>query len=278
MPASQSPPPSTIMDAGPRPSQRYLERSEVTAVRFDDTKFPLLVILDLNGCLVVRRGAEIELRGHVKAFLEYLLQEHYVMIWSSATATNVQRMVNALLTQEQQANLVAVWHRGHFDLTMEQYNSKIQLYKEIDCVWNGDHIQQQYPYTGLHPWAYWNFYNTVLIDDSYEKAKYQPNNHIHVPELLHSEDPNKPFLPLVEGTTVLSQVAGYLDWLKHSCNVANSIKNEPFQLNNGYNLNWQEFWTNLGKFVFVWDSDEVSGDDEVCDSDEDMEDRPPSDD
>ncbi|KAE9976823.1 hypothetical protein BLS_001828 [Venturia inaequalis] len=245
------------MNGGPWPSQRYLEQSEIAALRFENTKFPLLVILDLNGCLVVRQGLVTELREHVKPFLEYLLQEHYVMIWSSAVATNVQRMVNKLLTPEQQTKLVAVWSRGHFNLTPEQYTSKTQVYKQLSGVWGSASIQEQHPFAGLYPWANWNHHNTVLIDDSEEKAKYEPYNHICIPEFFQSETPDKPILPLNAGTTVLSQVAGYLEWLKHSCNVSNSIMNEPFVLNDQYNLNWQEFWADRGRMDFVWDEAEA---------------------
>ncbi|QDS76724.1 hypothetical protein FKW77_001100 [Venturia effusa] len=221
------------MKAVPQPSQQYLAASNVTALRFD-IKLPLLVILDLNGCLVVRKGAGIEPRENVKQFLHYLLHEHWVMVWSSAMSSNVQRILNTLLTKEEQAKLVAVWDRSHFDLTKEQYDSKIQLYKELSRVWESDYIQAKHPYAAIHPWAYWNFYNTVLIDDTHEKAKSEPFNHLHIPQLLPLKE-----VSLQPGTTVLGQVAEYLDALRHSGNVANSIKNEPFKLNDHYNLDWK---------------------------------------
>ncbi|TID19943.1 HAD-like protein [Venturia nashicola] len=264
MSASHSSSSSTITTittiTGPRPSKRYLEQSEIAALRFENTKFPLLVVLDLNGCLVVRQGPVIELREHVKPFLEYLLEEHYVMFWSSATTASVKRMVDKLLTPEQQTRVVAIWNRSHFNLTPEQYNSKIQLYKKLSGVWESEYIQQQHPFAGLHPWAQWNHHNTILIDDSEEKARHEPYNHICIPELFRTEDPNKPHLPLNPGTTVLSQVAGYLDWLKHSCNVTNSIKKEEFVLNDQYNLNWQEFWAERGRMEFEWDEAEAMED------------------
>lgn len=268
MSASQQPPSSAIMNAGPRPSNEYLAQSNINAKRIPE-KLPLLVILDLNGCLVARKGSDIELRDDVKPFLQYLLHEHWVMIWSSATATSVQRMIDKLFTTvEEQARLVAIWDRSHFDLTVEQYHSNPQVYKRLTRVWGSDYIQQTHPLAAVekrHRWAYWNFYNTVLIDDSFEKAAYEPYNHVRVPEMLHSKEPMKFAVPVLpQDTTVLSQVAGYLDQLKHSCNVANSIKNEPFKLDDGYNLNWREFWELRSVVDFVEEEDE------------DMEDRPPN--
>lgn len=130
------------MSAGPRPSNEYLAQSNINAER-TPVKLPLLVILDLNGCLVARKGSDIELCDDVKPFLQYLLHEHWVMIWSSATATSVQCMIDKLFTTvEEQARLVAIWDKSHLDLTVEQYHSKPQVYKRLSRVWGSKYIQR----------------------------------------------------------------------------------------------------------------------------------------
>ncbi|KAJ1916538.1 hypothetical protein IWQ60_008069 [Tieghemiomyces parasiticus] len=54
-------------------------------------------------------------RPFVKEFLTYLLENFYVLIWSSAQKHNVDRMIGRLLG-EHQRHLVGRWHRDYCDL------------------------------------------------------------------------------------------------------------------------------------------------------------------
>ena len=55
----------------------------------------LLVILDLNGTLLLRKPtnkARFHKRRGLKDFLRYLLKNHHVAVWSSARPENVRNM------------------------------------------------------------------------------------------------------------------------------------------------------------------------------------------
>lgn len=99
------------------------------------------------------------------------------MIYSSARPENVEAMVDALVSKKRAKDLAAIWGRDKLELTPEQYNEKLQVYKKLDKVWEDDRIQATCP--GKQRW---NQTNTVLVDDSHLKALSQPHNLIQVTE------------------------------------------------------------------------------------------------
>lgn len=164
----------------PTATDLYLAQARLPVIRCAAPK-KLLVVLDLNGTLLVRpnrtkpRGFNI--RPGVHQLLDYLFDHHLVMIYSSARPENVEAMVDALVSKKRAKDLAAIWGRDKLELTPEQYNEKLQVYKKLDKVWEDDRIQATCP--GKQRW---NQTNTVLVDDSHLKALSQPHNLIQVTE------------------------------------------------------------------------------------------------
>lgn len=179
-----------------------------------DSPRPLLVVLDLNGTLLCRkgRGSNFAARPRVNEFLEYLLSRHIVMVWSSARRVNVDNMCKKLFSREQMDQLVGVWARDKLNLTPEQYNERVQVYKQLSWIWRDPTIN------GKRPWSQ---ADTVLIDDSAEKAASEPHNVIEIEEFENRKDQLE--------TDVLGQVIQYLDELSHQQDVSAYMRAHPFK-------------------------------------------------
>lgn len=154
--------------------------AQPTALR--DTAQKLLVILDLNGTLLVRPNrkadpTKIKIRPGVTQLLDYLFNNHVVMVYSSARPENVTAMVNNLIHPKQRKQMAAIWARDKLDLTKQQYNNKVQVYKKLEKIWADKNVQGT-----AEPGMRWNQSNTVLVDDSHLKGLAQPHNLLQVPE------------------------------------------------------------------------------------------------
>ncbi|EME47362.1 hypothetical protein DOTSEDRAFT_69332 [Dothistroma septosporum NZE10] len=183
------------------------------------SSFPrrLLVILDLNGTLLFRKkhggSNKFVARPHVHDFLDYLFNNHSVMVWSSARPENVTKMCSDLFTPKQKYELVAIWARDKLQLPSHAYWQKVQVYKQLTWVWNDNSIQ-----VGIESWGQ---YNTVLIDDSTEKAASEPHNLIQIDEFEGKEEQMQ--------DNVLGQVEQYLDTLRWQENVSAYVRTHPFK-------------------------------------------------
>jgi hypothetical protein len=155
------------------------------------------------------------------------------MIWSSARPQNVSAMCEKLLTPDQRSRVVAVWGRDTFGLTPEDYSSRVQCYKRLTKVWADPVVQATYPPeyddAGIRrdpsssleeQWkpGSWNQGNTVLIDDSREKARSEPHNAVEIHEF--SGDPRDDVLP---------RVHDYLNELTCQADVSTYIRVNPFK-------------------------------------------------
>lgn len=208
----------------PMPNVNYLlQASQPPRLRSNES-MPLLIILDLNGTLVHRNRTTttIKLRPHVREFMAHILNNHYVMIWSSAREENVNRMVSHILKPADRHRLVAEWNRSHLGLNEAQMNQKVQVYKQLSWVWNSPSAYTKYPA------CRWNQSNTVLIDDTILKASAEPCNLVEVPEWKGE----------VERNNALGQVIAYLDWLSWHENVSCAIKSKPFKIDTEWRWNW----------------------------------------
>lgn len=56
-----------------------------------------LVVLDLNGVLVDKKGHRIHVRPGAKNFIEHLAKKYTVCVWSAAMTHNIQRILNKIL-------------------------------------------------------------------------------------------------------------------------------------------------------------------------------------
>ncbi|KAF2168066.1 hypothetical protein M409DRAFT_21513 [Zasmidium cellare ATCC 36951] len=203
----------------PTPTSTYLHYATQPPQTMDFSR-PLLVILDLNGTLLYRKtfggSNAFTPRPHVYDFLDYLFNNHTVMVWSSSKPENVARMCSDLFTSEQRSKLAAVWARDKLRIPANAYNQKVQVYKQLSWVWNDAEIQASNPVSG----GVWTQANTVLIDDSIEKSVSEPHNLIELEEFEAK--------PTQMETNVLDSVARYLDDLRSQRDVSAYMRLCPF--------------------------------------------------
>lgn len=227
----------------PLPLNSYLEQAAKEPL---DLQFmqPLLIILDLNGTLLYRRRKafppKFTRRPALNYFLERLTSRHEVMVWSSSRQDTVDAICNQIFSPVQREKLVARWSRDHLDLTKEQFNNKVQVYKVLEKVWADANIQARFPtkktksgkaafnalrYTpGLDQQKEmtgflnkrWDQSNTVLIDDSTLKAAANPYNIIEVPEFTN--------VPNENDTTVLKELLLKIRVLAKSNDVSRRLR------------------------------------------------------
>ncbi|KAF2128727.1 HAD-like protein [Dothidotthia symphoricarpi CBS 119687] len=213
----------------PPPTPLYLSQAAEEPSTLD-TPGQMLVILDLNGTLIYRpnRNAKSMIaRPFLKPFLRYLFSNFHVMVWSSARPHNVDSLVTQCLDTELRSMLVAIWARDSFSLSEHHYNMNVQVYKNLDLVWNSI-IQQKHPYYAVG--QRFGQHNTVLIDDSSLKANAQPHNLLEVPEFKADLQDVK--------QDVLREVAGYLEFLRTQADVSKFISKDPFK----FDGRWQYAW------------------------------------
>ena len=171
--------------AAPTPTKDYKRDADFEPViRSKPQK--LLVVLDLNGTLLVRpnkrKPQNIIVRPGVPALLDYLFRNHVVMIYSSTKPQNCAAIIEKFFLPDQRALLAAVWARDRLGLTQVQYDSKVQVYKKLEPIWQDQRIQSR-----AEPGRSWDHSNTVLVDDSQLKALAQPHNLLQIPEFLNNE-------------------------------------------------------------------------------------------
>lgn len=190
----------------------------------------ILVILDLNGVLVYRRPRSKT--GHVPRldlgpFLDYLFANHHVMIWSSGMPANVRNICERVFTPEQLNALIDIWGRDTLRLTSKQMAQNVQVYKQLSWVFSDPLLQRK---AGLgnamcsQAVGTYDQSNTVLIDDTAEKALAEPWNLLRVDE----------FMGNVEGAHgekgVLMQVVEYLEGLRWASDVSAYMHQNPFKM------------------------------------------------
>ncbi|KAI4720349.1 HAD-like protein [Aureobasidium sp. EXF-10727] len=199
----------------PTPSLPYLMNSLVTSPKLDHPK-SLLVVLDLNGVLAFRkkRSKAFKPRPFVGTFLDYLFANHHVMIWSSGMPENVERVMGHMLSEERQQNLVAMWSRDKLRLPDHLFSAKVQVYKQLSWIWEDPTLQMSAPLGG------WSQRDTVLVDDSIDKAAAEPHNLVEVDEYTGT--------PAQDQNTTLLEVIDYLERIRWYENVSAEIRAAPF--------------------------------------------------
>jgi hypothetical protein len=199
----------------PVPDKAYMKTASKVPRRRNSPR-PLLIILDLNGTLILRKHKRLPpsfARRHGLAeFLEELMRKHSVMVWSSSKPQTVNAICERLFPGDKANTLVAQWGRDKFGLTSVQYNSKLQVYKELHKVWNDRKIQCAYPgndptATKFSPGHRWDQSNTILIDDSKLKALSEPYNILEIPEFTNDLS--------IDESTLFKKVLARLDYLSY---------------------------------------------------------------
>lgn len=217
--------PSKASGGVPDPTPLYMARASFLPKRRPEPG-PLLVVIDLNGTVVHRpdrrKPHNFLRRPHADRFVSYCVETFWVVIWSSARPDNVNRMVETLVSPGQLENVVAVWGRDRFGLTHEDYNARTQCYKRLTTLWNDPVVRNSFPadrrgYEG----KCWDQGNTVLIDDSVEKARSEPHNAVTIPEFTGDLD---------ETPDILPKVHDYLNELCFQEDVSTYVRANPFKM------------------------------------------------
>ncbi|OTA92630.1 hypothetical protein M434DRAFT_59528, partial [Hypoxylon sp. CO27-5] len=213
--------PSAASGGIPNPTPQYLAHASLPPFVLPQER-QILVVIDLNGTLLYRpdhlRPTYFVERPHAYSFLNYCIETFKVVIWSSAKSQNVMKMCKQLLDPKQLRKIVAVWGRESFGLSPIDFKQRVQCYKRLSLLWMDEQI------AATHPEAYkgkrWSQADTVLIDDSVEKARSEPYNLIHIPTYEGDKEKDGEILP---------QVHDYINELARTADISTFIRSRPFQ-------------------------------------------------
>ncbi|KAF1731011.1 putative FCP1 y domain-containing protein [Beauveria bassiana] len=223
--------PSAASGGVPEPTAAYLRCANLAPSRLSSPR-RILIVMDLNGTLLhrpnKRRPSHFTARPHARIFMDYLLSTFSVAVWSSARPHNVQAMVASLLTPAQRQRCLVVWGRERMGLSSADYDARVQCYKRLARVWGDRAVMAAHPDArGGGRGGRWDQSNTVLVDDSAEKARSEPHNLLCIPEYLGPE---------AESPHVLPQVHDYINELAWQADISQYIRENPFKLDANYTL------------------------------------------
>ncbi|KAG6906183.1 hypothetical protein DXG01_015364 [Tephrocybe rancida] len=255
----------------PEPSEEYLAATLLPPHKKVNTSRKLLV-LDLNGVLLVRSpfgtqentGRLIWPRPYMQTFRNYLFHPDTkdwldTMVWSSAQKANVNKMVKFCFGEEK-TELATVWARDKMGLTYTQFSmcflgpgytlaltgwfadQDSRTFKDLGVIWK--ELGRHHPHS---------LCTTLLMDDSYDKARLQPYNHIVVPEydmVTRKRDVTVLERTQKEGETyddLLVCVIGILDKVKSEDNVACWVRQGELSLGKylGAEAGVEPWWADL---------------------------------
>lgn len=214
--------PSAESGGVPDPTPAYLRRASLPPFTLPHHR-KILVVIDLNGTVLYRPNRRhnptgfVE-RAHARAFLRYCIETFLVVIWSSATPRNVHRMCEQLLSSEQRDRVVAIWGRDRFGLAPKDYEDRVVCYKRLTTLWADPAVQASHPEAAQGKG--WDQSNTLLIDDTIEKARAEPYNLVEVPEFAGETD---------ERGDVLAQVHDYINTCALQTDISAYIRTHPFR-------------------------------------------------
>jgi len=211
--------PSKASGGIPNATTEYIRLCSIPPQPLEEPK-NLLVVIDLNGTLLYRPSrmdpTRFVMRPNAQLFLKYCLETFTVVIWSSAKPENVRAMCDTIFTPEFKNKAVAIWARDKFGLSRDDYNKRTQCYKRLTKLWGNSTIQASHPNYNMS--GRWDHTNTVLIDDSIEKARSEPHNLIEVPEWSGDQYDQ-----------VLPQVHDYLNYLSIHSSVGSCLRARPWK-------------------------------------------------
>lgn len=225
--------PGATQRTAPAPHAIYLSLASSPPMRLLIPQ-RLLIVLDLNGTLLFREvgSTGYKPRPFLVKFLDYCIENHVILIWSSAKPHNVDAVCKRLFTREQHQKLFGIWARDTLGLTPTQYDSKTQVYKQLDRIWADPTYAFNHPL--VQQGFIWSQKNTLLVDDSILKASAQPYNHIEIPEFLKNSKEAK----AKNGKDVLGQVTAYLEEARMWENVSSFVRETRFEIGGGWSWDW----------------------------------------
>lgn len=215
--------PSEASGGVPNPTDEYLDQAELRWTKLEKAQ-PLLIISDLNGTMLFREDKlnqpkKFVPRPHALTFINYMMNNFWFGFWSSARPQNVNGMVDQLVHADRKKELVTAWNRSHFGLSEEDYAKRTMCYKRLSLLWNDPEVAKTHP--DYANGGRWSQTNTVLIDDTYEKARSEPHNLIQVPEFRNERN--------IEDLALM-QVHDYINWLSFQSDVSACMRLKPFRL------------------------------------------------
>ncbi|KAI1735090.1 HAD-like domain-containing protein [Xylaria scruposa] len=220
--------PSPESGGVPDPTPEYLEVASHPPFLLPQPR-NILVVVDLNGTLLHRPNRHSPTRfverPYARSFLSYCINTFTVVVWSSARYQNVSNMCKQLLTPEDSAKVVAVWSRDNFGLSKGDFDQRVQCYKRLTALWNDPVVAASHPMA--ESGEKWSQLNTVLVDDSIEKARSEPFNLVQIPDF--QGDAKEPGF-------VLPQVHDYLNKCSQQANISAYMKGQPFKIQPQFTL------------------------------------------
>lgn len=143
----------------------------------------------VNACFLLERASAASRTN--QPLLDYCIKYQATAIWSSAHRKIFDLMVKHLFKPHQIPQLAAIWSREDSRLG-EFFNEKMQVYKHLRWLWD-DPTMQASAYRSRNPdtpgtelsdpgSGTWDQTNTVLVDNSLEKADSEPYNLVQVEE------------------------------------------------------------------------------------------------
>ncbi|KAG0197687.1 hypothetical protein BGX28_008798 [Mortierella sp. GBA30] len=149
------------------------------------------------------------------------------MVWSSARAESVRAMLNAGLSKKAIQKLDRIWDRSHFNLHDVDYSRKVLTLKDLEFVWEEIEAEranatEKELSSGQKYDTCFDQTNTVLIDDSEEKAQLQPHNCIVLKtfdEALARDGTDNELLNVIE----------YMRVLQYQRNVSAFVRSLPYR-------------------------------------------------
>ncbi|XXG99942.1 Factor arrest protein 11 [Hypoxylon texense] len=222
--------PSAESGGVPDPTPAYLAAASLPPFTLPHHR-KILVVIDLNGTVLYRPNQRrdptrfVE-RAHARTFLRYCVETFLVVIWSSAKPQNVARMCDQLLAPDERARVVAVWGRDRFGLSAGDYGQRVVCYKRLARLWADPAVRASHPDFAAGG-KVWDQSNTVLIDDTLEKARSEPYNLVEVPEFAGETD---------ERGHVLAQVHDYINTCAAQTDVSAYIRTHPFRADPDFDL------------------------------------------
>lgn len=215
--------PSKESGGVPNPTPAYLKRASQEPVAVEEPR-PLLIVIDLNGTLLYRpdkhKPTKYQTRPLASQFIRKCIEKYRVVIWSSTRDENVRIICQKLLSPDLLSRVVAIWGRTKFGLSPSDFKKRTMCYKRLTKLWADPRVAQSYP-AGAEGEHGWDQSNTILIDDTPEKARAEPYNAIIVPEYTGEQN---------EQPRVLECVEQYLETLRYQADVSAYMRVNPFAL------------------------------------------------
>jgi hypothetical protein len=159
-----------------------------------EENYDKLLCLDLNGLLVAKIDKSqprppnsikigrywIVFRPGYENFLSKMYSRYKVAFFTSTSQENGSKIINSLLNEEQDQNTAFTWYRDHTHFDPKPYNDPYAVVKKLDDIWTNPVVNEH---------RQWSEENTLLIDDEYKKARFNPEDNVLIVKTFNG-DPN----------------------------------------------------------------------------------------